>query len=168
MKKYITPQEYEKATGIPYDLEGERIYLVGEQTYKTTKMNNLFHGLLSCYWLSNCHRFDDYEDMRSYYKGIAGLVIQKNRTNNLSSYTKKCLYKAIKILPLDENEKMKVYSLLRGEYTLEKSWADATKKQAQTAIDAIINDMNLNGVIESNMGKKYEEILKGIGNWYDF
>ena len=51
---------------------------------------------------------------------------------------------------------------------IESSWADATKKQAQTAIDICLRDMDSAGVIGSSQGQKYETILKGIKQWYEF
>jgi hypothetical protein len=51
---------------------------------------------------------------------------------------------------------------------LESSWADATKEQAKTAIDMCIRDMDASGVIGSNQATKYEAILKGIKQWFNY
>ena len=50
----------------------------------------------------------------------------------------------------------------------EGSWADATKEQAKTAIDMCIRDMDASGVIGSNQATKYEAILKGIKQWFNY
>lgn len=45
---------------------------------------------------------------------------------------------------------------------VESSWSEATKEQAQHAIDNILRDMDMSGVIASSQGKRYENILKTI------
>lgn len=48
--------------------------LQSKTVYKSNKQNNLFHSLLECFWESGCSSFGDYDDLRNYYKRIAGLV----------------------------------------------------------------------------------------------
>lgn len=48
---------------------------------------------------------------------------------------------------------------------VESSWEDATKEQAKTAIELLKRDMDLSGVIGSEQGKKYEQILIGINEF---
>lgn len=50
---------------------------------------------------------------------------------------------------------------------VESSWSEATKEQARQAIDMLLQEMDMSGVLGSSVGKKYEEILKGIGDWYE-
>lgn len=56
----------------------------------------------------------------------------------------------------------------RDGIVTESSWADATKEQAKTAIDMCIRDMDASGVIGSNQATKYETILKGIKQWFNY
>lgn len=105
---------------------------VGKEAYKSQKQNNLFHSLLSCFFSSGCASFDNYDEMRLYYKRVAGLV-----------------------KPV-------------GKFLRETSWADASSSNAKAAIDILIRDMDMAGVIGSSQGKKYSEILKGINQWYEF
>ena len=56
----------------------------------------------------------------------------------------------------------------RDGIVAEGSWADATKEQAKTAIDMCIRDMDASGVIGSNQATKYEAILKGIKQWFNY
>lgn len=49
---------------------------------------------------------------------------------------------------------------------VEGSWSEAKKEQARVAIDMLMRDMDMAGVIGSSQGKKYEEILKGIKQFY--
>ena len=55
----------------------------------------------------------------------------------------------------------------RDGIVIESSWSDATKEQANTAIDMCIRDMDAAGVIGSSQAHKYELILKGINQWYE-
>lgn len=114
-------------------ITGDIVYfdLLSAQSYKTQKQNNLFHGLLSCFWESGCSSFGNYDDLRLYYKRVAGLVKKLNNT------------------------------------VVESSWADATKEQAKTAIDMCKRDMDYSGVMGSSQAAKYEQILKGIKQWYE-
>ena len=49
---------------------------------------------------------------------------------------------------------------------IEASWSEATKDQAKRAIDNLLREMDASGVIASNQGKKYEIILKQLGEHY--
>lgn len=64
-------------------IKGDYVYfdLMSEQSYKTQKQNNLFHSLLGCFWESGVSSFGDYDELRQYYKRVAGLV--KKRGNFL-------------------------------------------------------------------------------------
>lgn len=54
----------------------------------------------------------------------------------------------------------------RDGMLVEGSWSEAKKEQARIAIDMLMRDMDMAGVIGSSQGKKYEEILKGIKQFY--
>ena len=45
-----------------------------KQALKSREQNNLFHSLLQCFWESGCSSFNDYDELRTYYKRVAGLV----------------------------------------------------------------------------------------------
>lgn len=107
--------------------------------YKSRKQNSLFHGLLTCFWLSGCSSFEDIEALRDYYKKIAGLV-----------YIKEAQAGNVKIIQ-----------------SVEKSWSAVTKENATLSIKCLIGDMDNSGVLGSSQSKKYEEILKGLGEWFD-
>lgn len=47
---------------------------ISKQTLKSREQNNLFHSLLQCFWESGCSSFNDYDELRTYYKRVAGLV----------------------------------------------------------------------------------------------
>jgi hypothetical protein len=47
---------------------------ITKQTLKSREQNNLFHSLLQCFWESGCSSFNDYDELRTYYKRVAGLV----------------------------------------------------------------------------------------------
>lgn len=107
------------------------IDILSREVYKTNRQNRLYFALLNCFWDSGCSSFVDFDEMRLYYKRMAGLV----------KYD--------------------------GKILKEKSWADATKEQAKYTIDNILRDMDYSGVLGSSQGKKYELILKGIGEWLE-
>ncbi|MCM1497237.1 MAG: hypothetical protein NC124_02105 [Clostridium sp.] len=138
------------------------ISLMDENSYKTNSQNRLFHGLLDVFWRSGCSSFESYEDMRVHYKQIAGLV-EISYQNDLLPFTKKCLFKAIKLLPISISEYNKIILYLKGQKMKELSWSKATKENAVSAIDALIYDMNESGVVVSKCGKEYERILKTLG-----
>lgn len=68
---------------------GKPIYLevMAENEYKTKKQNNLFHSLLRCFWDSGCSSFSNYDDMRHYYKRVAGLLKNKGKLIIESSWS---------------------------------------------------------------------------------
>ena len=128
---------------------------------KTEPQNKTFHKLLNIYWLSGCSSFISYDELRLHYKRIAGLVKVKYESS-LTTETKNILWKAIKILPLEETEKQKVINLLKGKYEIIESWATATKEQAKHTLEVLLYDMDMSEVISSSKGKEYEEVLKGM------
>lgn len=134
-------------------------------SFKSNKQNSLFHGLLSLYWDSGCSSFISYDEMREHYKKIAGLIDMET-ISPLSQETKYMLYKAIKLLPMSEEEKIKTYTLLKGIIKKEKSWSSVSKEDAKRAIDSLLHDMDQSNVIGSSQGKKYEYLLKQIGLWF--
>lgn len=128
---------------------------------KTESQNKTFHKLLNIYWLSGCSSFISYDELRLHYKRIAGLVKVKYESS-LTTETKNILWKAIKILPLEETEKQKVINLLKGKYEIIESWATATKEQAKHTLEVLLYDMDMSEVISSSKGKEYEEVLRGM------
>lgn len=128
---------------------------------KTEPQNKTFHKLLNIFWLSGCSSFISYDELRLHYKRIAGLVKVKYESS-LTTETKNILWKAIRILPLEETEKQKVISLLKGKYEIIESWATATKEQAKHTLEVLLYDMDMSEVISSSKGKEYEEVLKGM------
>ena len=153
-------------------LEDEKelyIDILDKKQYRSKKQNNTFHALLDCFWDSGCSSFVDENDMRFHYKKAVGLIDMVFENTNLTEETKQMLWKAIKILPLETNQRIEVINLLRGKVEKERSWAIATKKQATRAIDMILSDMNEAQVITSSEGKHYENILEGMNadKWWD-
>lgn len=69
-------------------IQGDTVYfdLQGKTTYKSNKQNSLFHSLLTCFWESGCASFGDYDELRNYYKRIAGLVKKHGNTIVESSW----------------------------------------------------------------------------------
>lgn len=128
---------------------------------KTESQNKTFHKLLNIYWLSGCSSFISYDELRLHYKRIAGLVKVKYESS-LTTETKNILWKAIRILPLETEEKQKVINLLKGKYEIIESWATATKEQAKHTLEVLLYDMDMSEVISSSKGKEYEEVLKGM------
>lgn len=128
---------------------------------KTDPQNKTFHKLLNIYWLSGCSSFISYDELRLHYKRIAGLVKVKYESS-LTTETKNILWKAIRILPLEAEEKQKVINLLKGKYEIIESWATATKEQAKHTLEVLLYDMDMSEVISSSKGKEYEEVLKGM------
>lgn len=57
-------------------ISGDMVYfdLHSKESYKSNKQNRLFHSLLSCFWESGCASFGNYDELRLYYKRVAGLV----------------------------------------------------------------------------------------------
>jgi hypothetical protein len=138
-----------------------------EEKIKTLQQNKTFWALLDCFWHSGCSSFLDYIDLTMYYYRVAGLakVIKKDI---LQKETKQMLHKAIKILPIEENERAKIYKLLKGEYEKCLSWSVVKKEKAILAIDTLLHDMDESNVLGSKMGKKYQEILNGMDENQDY
>lgn len=149
-------------TGIEIDDDFAYVEILTEKQYKSRQQNNLFHSLLSCFWDSGCSSFESYKNMRFHYKDIAHLI-EYVFTNDLKEETKQVLWRAIKVLPIDESEKKKVIELLKGKVLIEHSWAESTKGMAKVAIDQLLKDMHEAGV----NSKKFDEILRSIGELYE-
>lgn len=152
--KELTGQEINEPFGY--------VEVLTEKQFKSRQQNNLFHSLLKCFWDSKCSSFESYKNMRFHYKDIAHLI-EYVFQNDLKESTKQILWRAIKILPIEESERKKVIELLRGKILIEHSWAESTKGMAKVAIDQLLDDMHEAGV----NSRKFEEILRGIGEWYD-
>lgn len=150
------------------DIEDEYGYIevITDKQYKSKKQNRLFHALIDCFWESGCSSFESKQQLRWHYKWIAALI-EIEYISPLNDWTKECLWKAIKLLPLDKEEMKSVVDLLRGKVLKEHSWGEASKHCAKLAIDELLKDMDCAGVINSKKGKKYEEILRSLGEWYD-
>jgi hypothetical protein len=149
-------------------LDDERIIyidLLTEKQYKSRKQNNTFHSLLDCFWKSGCSSFVSENAMRFYYKRSVGLIETVFDNSNLEQDTKNMIWKAVQLLPISNTQLMEVVNLLKGKVVKEMSWSIATKQQATKAIGMILDDMDNAGVITSAMGKKYEEILGGLGEF---
>lgn len=141
------------------------IDLLTEKQYKSRKQNNTFHSLLDCFWKSGCSSFVSENAMRFYYKRSVGLIETVFDNSNLEQDTKNMIWKAVQLLPISNTQLMEVVNLLKGKVVKEMSWSIATKQQATKAIGMILDDMDNAGVITSAMGKKYEEILGGLGEF---
>jgi hypothetical protein len=131
----------------PYNTIANKTYFLTLETevkQKTNNQNRLFHGLLQAFWESGMSSFLSYEDLRDYYKRIAGLIELK-RTNPLKEETKNILYKAIKLLPITDQEKQRTYDLLKGKQEFCKSWAEVSKDKATFAIKHLLNDCVMSG-----------------------
>ncbi len=155
------------------ELTGEEIkedfgYLevLTEKQFKSKSQNRLFHALLDCFWESGCSSFVSKQEMRWHYKQIAHLI-ETEYICPLDVWTKECVWKAIKLLPIEEEQRRAVVDLLKGKVIKEHSWGEALKDGARLAIDSIMRDMDASGVITSRKGKKYEEILKGLNEWWE-
>ena len=132
------------------------------QAYKSNEQNALFYSLLQIFYDSGLSSFRNYDDLRRYYKRMAGLV-KYEYNNNLEQETKDKLWACVKILrtnkAVSDKEFNSIIELLKGKIEVEKSWASVKKKDAKIAIDRLINDMIECGV----NGKKFDEVMKGIG-----
>lgn len=165
MKRY-TREEIKELTGEDIDSEYGYLDVLSETQNKSKQQNKLFHSLLDCFWDSGCSSFESKQDMRWHYKNIATLI-SVDYISTLDEWTKECLWKSIKILPLSSEQRNSVIDLLKGKVLKEHSWGSASKYQAKLAIDEIIRDMDTSGVITSKKGYKYQEILRGIGELWE-
>ena len=148
------------------DFDCVEIEVFSEKQYKTLKQNNLFHSLLNIFWESGVSSFFSYFAMRLFYKRFAGLVKYKYE-NDLQESTKTILWNFVKATQFEQGEKEKVIELLKGRVLEVDSWSDVTKENATRTIDQLMRDMDEAGVLGTDKGKKYEEVLKGIGDWYE-
>ena len=158
----LSKEKIKELTGQEIEDDFAYVEILTEKQYKSRQQNALFHSLLSCFWDSGCSSFESYKSMRFHYKDIAHLI-EYVFTNDLKEETKQMLWRAVKLLPIDESERKKVVELLKGKTLIEHSWAESTKGMAKIAIDQLLNDMHEAGV----NSKKFEEILKGLGEWYE-
>ena len=158
----LSKEKIKELTGQEIEEPFAYVEILTEKQYKSRYQNALFHSLLSCFWDSGCSSFESYKSMRFHYKDIAHLI-EYVFTNDLKESTKQMLWRAVKVLPIEESERKKVIELLRGKILIEHSWAESTKGMAKIAIDQLLNDMHEAGV----NSKKFEEILKGLGEWYE-
>ena len=144
--------------------EEDELYIdvLTREQYKTRQQNNTFHALLDCFWKSGCSSFASKKDMRFYYKREIGLIEVLYDNSNLTEETKQMVWKAAKILPLAPGQRSELVDLLKGRVLKEHSWSEAKKQRATEAIDNILQDMDMSGVMGSKMGKKYQEILEGM------
>lgn len=148
------------------DFDCVEMEVFSEKQYKSLKQNALFHSLISCFWRSGCSSFASYDDLRRYYKRIAGLISFRY-DSTLTKETKEMLWKAIKLLPIEQSQRVILINMLKGRVEQELSWAEVSKKAATETIDHLLNDMELAGVPTSSEASKYEEIMKGLGEFYD-
>lgn len=145
------------------------VEFLSKQQYKSSKQNKTFYALLDCFWKSGCSSFASREEMRFYYKKSVGLIDVLFDNSNINEDTKNMVWQALKVLPIETTQKLEVINLLKGKVVKERSWGQATKKQATEAINAILQDMDMAGVSGSDEGKHYEEILEGMNadNWWN-
>jgi len=148
------------------DFDCVEIEVFNEKHYKTLKQNNLFHSLLNIFWESGVSSFFSYFAMRLFYKRFAGLVKYKYE-NDLKESTKTILWNFVKATQFEHGEKEKVIELLKGRVLEVDSWSDVTKENALRTISQLKRDMDEAGVLGTDKGKKYEEVLKKIGDWYE-
>lgn len=150
------------------DIQDDYAYMeiVNEKKYKSNQQTRLFHSLLMCFWKSGCSSFNSYEDMRNYYKEQAYLLEYQFR-NDLEPYTKECIWKALKFLPISAEEKKKVIELLKGKVLIWHSWSECSKEMATLTLDKLIRDMWEARVDSSSQANKFKEIVEGMNSWYD-
>lgn len=136
-----------------------------KKAYKSRKQNSLFHGLLGCFWDSGCSSFETPEELRNWYKEMAGLkvkevkIVQIDYPQWLNPFISLIESMTGKEVPKLEVETTEVYF---------KSWSDVKKVDATRTIQCLMYDMDMAQVIGSSQGKKYESILESLGQWFDF
>lgn len=155
-------EKIKELTGV--EIKGEYGYLevLEEKQYKSRRQNALFHSLLMCFWESKLSSFDSYEELRNHYKRIAHLC-EVQWENTLPDQIKQILWRAIKLLPIPKRYLDEICELLRGRVVTWHSWSECSKEMARLTLDQLLNDMHEAGV----NSKKFEEILKGLGEWYE-
>lgn len=132
---------------------------------KTARQNRTFHSLVDCFWKSGCSSFLSKSELRWHYKRLIGLIEVAYFNPQITEETKSMVWQALKVLPLAEGQRALIVDLLKGKVMKEHSWSEAKKERATEAIDALLDDMDDAGVIGSSQGKKYEEILGGLGEF---
>ena len=141
------------------------INILTPEQEKTAKQNRTFHSLIDCFWKSGCSSFLSKTDLRWHYKRLIGLIEVAYYNPQITEETKRMVWEALKVLPLAAGQKSLVVDLLKGKVLKEHSWSESNKERATEAIDTILDDMDNAGVIASSQGKKYEEILGGLGEF---
>jgi hypothetical protein len=129
---------------------------------KTERQNRLFHSLLDAFWYSGCSSFEDPDQLKNYYKKVGGMEAE-----SYTYFNRKEVEEVM--LKNDNPESMKCYPKPHRVYEVTalpadavavianyKSWSLATKKQAQTALDALISDVYSSG---ANTDEKVQKIL---------
>lgn len=132
---------------------------------KTARQNRTFHSLVDCFWKSGCSSFLSKSELRWHYKRLIGLIEVAYFNPQITEETKSMVWQALKVLPLADGQRALIVDLLKGKVMKEHSWSEAKKERATEAIDALLDDMDDAGVIASSQGKKYEEILGGLGEF---
>ena len=132
---------------------------------KSAKQNRTFHSLVDCFWKSGCSSFLSKSELRWHYKRLIGLIEVAYFNPHITEETKSMVWKSLKVLPLADGQRALIVDLLKGKVMKEHSWSEAKKERATEAIDALLDDMDEAGVIASSQGKKYEEILGGLGEF---
>ena len=139
--------------------------LLTPEQEKTAKQNKTFHSLLGCFWKSGCSSLASEKDMKFYYKRQIGLIEVAYHDSGLTEETKSMVWKALQVLPLAAGQRSIIVDLLKGKVLKAHSWSEANKERATQAISQILEDMDNAGVISSSQGRKYEEILGGLGEF---
>jgi hypothetical protein len=139
--------------------------LLTPEQEKTARQNRTFHSLVDCFWKSGCSSFLSKSELRWHYKRLIGLIEVAYFNPQITEETKSMVWQALKVLPLAEGQRALIVDLLKGKVMKEHSWSEAKKERATEAIDALLDDMDDAGVIASSQGKKYEEILGGLGEF---
>lgn len=148
-------------TGVEIDTPYGYIEVLDEKKYKSSKQTKTIHALMMCFWKSGCSSFDSYENLRNHYKMVANLL-EYQFVNTLKPFTKDCLWKAVKLLPIEEDERKAIIDLLRGKIAIWHSWSECGKEMASVAITQLINDMWDARVDDSPQANKFKEILTGM------
>lgn len=160
-------EKIKELTGIEIEDEWGYIEVIEEKKYKSNQQTRTFHSLLMCFWKSGCSSFNSYDELRNHYKEVAHLLEYQFK-NELEPYTKECVWKALKFLPISEEEKKRVIELLRGKVLIWHSWSECSKEMATVTLNQLINDMFNAGVDSSSQAEKFKEIMEGMRSWYDY
>lgn len=159
-------EQIKEWTGVDIEEDYGYIEVLSERQYKSRRQSNAFHALLGCYWKSGCSSFSTYDAMRNHYKEIAHLLEMQTYCP-LEPFTKECLHRAVKLLPIEKSEREKIYELLRGRIAVWHSFSECSKEMATIAISQMISDMWNSRVDDSPMAGKFREILDGMREWYE-